>query len=389
MLIDFFETLRRHGLAVSVREHLSLLEALRGGVIEPSIDQFHALGRLILVKDESLYDRYDQAFAAWFRGIESRLPDLRSIPPEWLEAEIRRQLGDDRPQGPSDETLDELLKRLEETLREQKERHEGGSRWVGTGGTSPFGNAGQHPGGLRIGGKASGKGMARRRWDERAFRDYDDSVELGTRGMKVALRRLRRFAREGAAEELDLEGTIRGTARNAGWLDLKLVPRRRNAIKVLLLMDVGGTMDEHVSRVEALFSAARSEFKHLEVYYFHNCLYDWLWKSLRRKHQERVATADVLRRYTRDWRLVFVGDATMAPYEILQPGGSVEYANAEAGAVWLQRMTHTYPRFAWLNPEPERLWPYRQSIDLIRTLMQDRMYPVTLSGLDRAMKALS
>ncbi len=389
MLIDFFETLRRHGLAVSVREHLSLLEALRGGVIEPSIEQFHALGRLVLVKDESLYDRYDQAFAAWFRGIEARLPDLRSIPPEWLEAEIRRQLGDTPPPGSTDEDLDQLLKRLEDTLREQKERHEGGSRWVGTGGTSPFGNAGQHPGGLRIGGKASGKGMARRRWDERAFRDYDDSVELGTRGMKVALRRLRRFAREGAAEELDLEGTIRGTARNAGWLDLKLVPRRRNAIKVLLLMDVGGTMDEHVSRVEALFSAARSEFKHLEVYYFHNCLYDWLWKSLRRKHQERVATADVLRRYTRDWRLVFVGDATMAPYEILQPGGSVEYANAEAGAVWLQRMTHTYPRFAWLNPEPERLWPYRQSIDLIRTLMQDRMYPVTLSGLDRAMKALS
>jgi uncharacterized protein with von Willebrand factor type A (vWA) domain len=282
-----------------------------------------------------------------------------------------------------------LLQRLEKTLGEQKERHEGGSRWVGTGGISPFGNAGQHPGGLRIGGQASGKGMARRRWDERAFRDYDDSVELGTRGMKVALRRLRRFAREGTSEELDLDGTIRSTARNAGWLDLKLVPRRRNAVKVLLLMDVGGTMDEHVSRVEALFSAARSEFKHLEVYYFHNCLYDWLWKSLRRKHQERVATADVLRRYTRDWRLVFVGDATMAPYEILQPGGSVEYPNAEAGAVWLQRMIHTYPRFAWLNPEPERLWPYRQSIDLIRTLMQDRMYPVTLQGLDRAMKALS
>ena len=283
---------------------------------------------------------------------------------------------------------DKLMDRLKELLNEQKERHEGGNKWIGTGGTSPFGHGGTNPEGIRIGGEG-GKRSAVKVWEARAFRDYDSERELGTRNIKIALRRLRRFAREGAADELALDDTIRATASNAGWLDLKMRPERRNKTKVLMLMDVGGTMDDHIARAEELFSAAKSEFKNMEFFYFHNCVYETLWKNNRRRHAERFSTWDVLRKYPADTKLIFIGDATMSPYEILQAGGSVEYNNEEAGAVWLQRFTHTFPKFVWLNPEPEGLWQYRQSIDVVRQLMSNRMFPVTLEGLERAMRMLS
>ena len=283
--------------------------------------------------------------------------------------------------------------RLKELLNEQKERHEGGSKWIGTGGTSPFGNGGTNPEGIRIGG-AGGNRTAVKVWEARAYKDYDAERELGTRNIKVALRRLRKFAREGAAEELALDATIRATANNAGYLDIKMQPERKNNIKVLMLLDVGGSMDDHIARTEELFSAAKTEFKNMEFFYFHNCVYDHLWKHNRRRHAERFATWDILRKYTPDTKLIFVGDATMSPYEILQPGGlqpggSVEYNNEEAGAVWLQRFTSAFPKFAWLNPEPEGLWQYRQSITVIRQIMNNRMFPVTIEGLERAMRTLS
>ena len=280
------------------------------------------------------------------------------------------------------------MERLKELLDEQKERHEGGNRWIGTGGTSPFGNGGENPEGIRIGGKG-GNRTAVKVWEARSYRDYDDERELGTRNIKVALRRLRRFAREGAAEELALDDTIRATASNAGYLDIKMQPERMNSIKVLMLLDVGGTMDDHISRTEELFSAAKTEFKNMEFYYFHNCVYDYLWKNNRRRHAERFPAWDILRKYPPDTKLIFVGDATMSPYEILQPGGSVEYNNEEAGAEWLQRFTSTFPKFIWLNPEPEGLWQYRQSISVIRQLMNNRMFPVTIEGLERGMRMLS
>jgi len=285
--------------------------------------------------------------------------------------------------------LDKLMERLKALLDEQKERHEGGSKWIGTGGTSAFGNGGFNPEGVRIGGESAGNRTGVKVWDQRSYRDYDDEVELGTRNIKVAMRRLRRFARDGAAEELDLDDTIRSTAANAGWLDLKLVPERHNRVKVLMLLDVGGSMDDHIKRTEELFSAAKTEFKHLEFFYFHNCVYDYLWKKNQRRHTERFSTWDVLHKYSSDYKLIFVGDATMSPYEILQPGGSVEYNNPEAGAVWLQRFATQFPQHAWLNPEPEALWSYRQSVGLIRQILPDRMYPLTLAGLESAMRRLS
>jgi uncharacterized protein with von Willebrand factor type A (vWA) domain len=274
-------------------------------------------------------------------------------------------------------------------MKEQKERHEGGNRWIGTGGTSAFGNGGYHPEGIRIGGPSAGNRTAVKVWETRAYRDYDDQVELGTRNIKLALRRLRKFARQGSELELDLPDTIGSTARNAGWLDIKMVPERRNNIKVLMLLDVGGTMDDHIARTEELFSASRAEFKHMEFYYFHNCVYEYLWKNNRRRHAERFPTWDVLRKHTPDTKLIFVGDATMSPYEILQPGGSVEYNNEEAGAVWLQRLTETFPKFVWLNPEPEGLWQYRQSIAVIQQIVSQHMFPITLDGLERAMRILA
>ncbi|MGF6265077.1 vWA domain-containing protein [Paraburkholderia youngii] len=390
MLIDFFYSLRAAKLPVSVKEYLTLLEALKANVIALSLDEFYYLSRITLVKDEQYFDKFDQAFGAFFNGVAASSELAFEIPLDWLKKKLQRDLSpEEKAQIEAMGGIDKLMERLKELFDEQKERHEGGNKWIGTGGTSPFGNGGYNPEGVRIGGDAAGNRTAVKVWQARAYRDYDDQVELGTRNIKVALRRLRRFAREGAAEELDLPDTIRSTAANAGWLDLKMVPERHNNVKVLMLLDVGGSMDDHVKRTEELFSAAKAEFKHLEFYYFHNCVYDFLWKNNRRRHAERTPTWDVLHKFTPDYKLIFVGDATMSPYEVLQPGGSVEYNNAEAGAVWLRRLADHFPHFAWLNPEPEALWPYRQSVSAIREVLGHRMYPLTLAGLETAMRVLS
>jgi uncharacterized protein len=395
MLIDFFYTLRTAKLPVSVKEYLMLLEALQADVVGPrtedacSIDDFYYLSRTTLVKDEKHYDKFDRAFAAYFKGVEMIADFTKDIPLEWLRKNLELQLSPEEKAAIEKMGWDELMETLRKRLEEQKERHEGGSKWVGTGGTSPFGANGFNPQGIRIGQEKGRNKSAVKVWDQRAYKDYDDSQELGTRNIKVALRRLRKFAREGNAEELDLDDTIRSTAANAGWLDIKMVPERHNNVKVLVLMDVGGTMDEHIQRVEELFSAAKAEFKHLEFYYFHNCVYDFMWKNNRRRFSEKFATWDILRKYNKDYKLLFIGDATMSPYEILQPGGSVEYNNEEAGADWLQRLTSTFPRYAWINPEPQGVWQYRQSISVIQQLMGNRMYPLTIKGLEEAMRMLS
>ena len=393
MLIRFFFTLRAARVPVSVREYLSLLEALQQGVISPQgghgLDDFYVLARTILVKDEAHYDRFDQAFSAYFHGVEWLTDFGGVIPEDWLRKTLERELSaEERARLPKMD-WDDLMETFKKRLAEQKDRHEGGSKWIGTGGTSPFGAYGVNPQGIRVGQDKTRNRSAVKVWDQRAFKDYDDARELGTRQIKVALRRLRRFAREGAAEELDLDDTIHSTAAKAGWLDIKLVPERHNKVKLLLLMDVGGTMDEHVHRVEELFSAVKSEFKHLEFFYFHNCVYDFVWKNNRRRYAEKFPTWDIIRKYNKDYKLIFVGDATMSPYEILQVGGSVEYNNEEPGAVWLQRLTHAYPHHAWINPEPLGLWGYRQSIALIQQLLGQRMFPLTLQGLDQATRLLS
>ena len=393
MLIDFFYTLRAAKLPVSVKEYLSLLEALQANVVGPdsdacSMDDFYYLSRTALVKDEKHFDKFDQAFGAYFKGVEMIADFTKEVPLEWLQKILERELTPEQKAAIEKMGWDELMETLKKRLEEQKERHEGGNKWIGTGGTSPFGNGGYNPQGIRIGGKGGNK-SAVKVWDQRAYQDYDDSQELGTRNIKVALRRLRKFAREGSADELDLDDTIRSTAANAGWLDIKMVPERHNNVKVLLLMDVGGTMDEHVARVEEMFSAAKAEFKHMEFYYFHNCVYDFMWKNNRRRFAEKFDTWDIIRKYNKDYKLIFIGDATMSPYEILQPGGSVEYNNEEAGAEWLQRLTHAFPKFAWINPEPLGVWQYRQSISVIQQLMSNRMYPLTLKGLEEAMRAMS
>ncbi len=392
MLIDFFYTLRSAKLKVSVTEFLALLEALKAGVLDddggPTVDRFYHLARTVLVKDETQFDKFDRAFGAYFKGVEMLTDFSAEIPLDWLRQTLERQLSPEERARIQKLGWDELMETLKKRFEEQKGRHEGGSKWIGTGGTSPFGHGGTNPQGIRIGGPG-GKRSAVKVWEQRAYRDYDDTVELGTRNIKVALRRLRRFAREGEATELDLDGTIHKTAANAGMLDIQLVPERHNRIKVLLLMDVGGTMDDHIQRVEELFSAAKSEFKHLELFYFHNCVYDHLWRHNRRRHAEKTPTWDVIRKFNKDWKLVFVGDATMSPYEILQAGGSVEYNNAEPGAEWIQRLTHAFPHHAWINPEPPGVWDYRQSISIVQQLVQQRMYPLSLSGLEQAMRQLS
>ena len=390
MLIDFFLHLRSAKLPVSIKEYLLLLEALSKGVIGQSIDDFYHLSRAALVKDERNFDKFDRAFGAYFKGVQS-IPGIElELPLDWLQRQFQREFtAEEKAAIEAMGGLDKLMQRLRELLEEQKGRHEGGSKWIGTNGTSPFGNGGFNPQGIRVGGPSAGNRTAVKVWEQRAYRDYDDEVELGTRNIKVALRRLRRFARDGAEDELDLDNTIASTARNAGYLDIRLRPERHNTIKVLMLLDVGGTMDEHIARTEELFSAAKSEFKHLEFYYFHNCVYDFVWKNNRRRHAERLMTWDLLRKFNGDYRLILVGDATMSPYEILQPGGSVEYNNEEPGAVWLQRLAERFPKFAWLNPEPEGVWEYRQSISVVRQLMANRMYPVTLAGLERAMRELT
>ncbi len=393
MLIDFFYTLRAAKLPVSVKEYLTLLEALQKQVVGPgsdacSLDDFYFLSRLILVKDEKHYDKFDRAFGAYFKGVEMLTDFTKDVPLDWLEKILQKELTPEQKADIEKMGWDELMETLKKRLEEQKERHEGGNKWIGTGGTSPFGNGGYNPQGIRIGGKGGNK-SAVKVWDQRSYRDYDDTQELGTRNIKVALRRLRRFAREGSAEELDLDGTIHKTAANAGFLDILMRPERHNNVKVLLLMDVGGTMDDHIARVEELFSAAKAEFKHLEFYYFHNCVYDFMWRNNKRRYAEKFETWDIIRKYNKDYKLIFIGDATMSPYEIVQPGGSVEYNNEEAGAEWLQRLLHAFPKFAWINPEPQGVWQYRQSIAIIQQIVSNRMYPLTLKGLEEAMRMLS
>ncbi|MFN3943950.1 MAG: vWA domain-containing protein [Allosphingosinicella sp.] len=389
MFFSFVDELRTAGIPASMKEHLTLLEALDAAVIGQSPEEFYFLARATFVKDEGLLDRFDQVFAKVFKGLETSYgTDAVPLPEEWLRkvAELYltpEQMEEVKSLGSWEEIMETLKKRLEE----QKERHQGGSKWIGTGGTSPYGHGGYNPEGVRIGGEGR-HGRALKVWDKREFRNLDSSRELGTRNIKVALRRLRRFAREGAAEELDLGGTIDGTARK-GWLDIRMRPERHNAVKLLLFLDVGGSMDPHVKLVEELFSAATSEFKNLEFFYFHNCPYEGLWKDNRRRFTERTPTWDVLHKFGHDYKLVFVGDASMSPYEITHPGGSVEHFNEEAGAVWLQRLTNTYPSAVWLNPVAEQYWGYTQSVQIVRQLMQDRMYPLTLDGLDDAMRTLS
>ena len=407
MLLDFFYTLRSAKLPVSVKEFLTLLEALQKGVVGPNaepaqtdtfaeayssgykIDDFYYLSRTALVKDEKHYDKFDRAFAAYFKGVEMVADFTKEVPLEWLRKNLELQLSPEELAKIEKMGWDELMETLKKRFEEQKERHEGGSKWIGTGGTSPFGAYGHNPQGIRIGQDKSRNRSAVKVWDQRAYKDYDDTQELGTRNIKVALRRLRKFAREGNDLELDLDDTIRSTAANAGYLDIKMIPERHNNVKVLLLMDVGGTMDDHIARVEELFSATKTEFKHLEFYYFHNCVYDFMWKNNRRRFAEKFATWEIIRKYNKDYKLIFVGDATMSPYEILQPGGSVEYNNEEPGADWLQRLTSAFPKFAWINPEPQGVWQYRQSISVIQQLMQQRMYPLTLKGLEEAMRLLT
>ncbi|WP_353428458.1 VWA domain-containing protein [Polynucleobacter sp. MWH-UH19D] len=390
MLIQFFLNLKEAKVPVSVREFLTLLEALKSGVIDPSIDEFYQLSRMTLVKDEQYFDRFDQVFGSYFKGVEQIIALSPDIPVDWLEKKLQRVLSEEEKAalqklgGP-----EALRKRLEELLKEQKEWHGGGNKWIGAGGSSPFGHSGYHPEGIRIGGESAGNRTAIKVWETRAFKDYDSNLALGTRNIKVALRRLRRFARQGSALELDLDKTIHSTAANAGMLDIQMRPERHNQVKVLLLMDVGGSMDDHIQRIAELFSAAKAEFKHLEHYYFHNCVYEHLWQSNRRRRDQVTATQDIINKYSPDYKLIFVGDATMSPYEILSPNGSVEYNNKEAGAAWINRLIDHFPHFAWLNPEPESIWEYRQSIDIMKNLMKDRMYPVTLNGLESAMRQLS
>jgi uncharacterized protein with von Willebrand factor type A (vWA) domain len=407
MLLDFFYTLRSAKLPVSVKEYLTLMEALQKGVVGPNatptetdtfdaayssgykIDDFYYLSRTTLVKDEKHYDKFDRAFAAYFKGVEMVADFTKEIPLEWLRKNLELNLSPEELAKIQKLGWDDLMETLKKRFEEQKERHEGGSKWIGTGGTSPFGAYGQNPQGIRIGQDKGRNKSAVKVWDQRAYKDYDDTQELGTRNIKVALRRLRKFAREGHEDELDLDETISKTAANAGYLDIKMRPERHNNVKVLLLMDVGGTMDEHVARVEELFSATKTEFKHLEFYYFHNCVYDFMWKNNRRRFAEKFDTWDIIRKYNKDYKLIFVGDATMSPYEILQPGGSVEYNNQEAGAEWLQRLLSAFPKFAWINPEPQGVWQYRQSISVIQQIVQQKMYPLTLKGLEDAMRQLT
>ncbi len=392
MFAGFVAGLRGAGVPVSITEHLSLLGAMQAGVADYSVEDFYFLARSALVKDERWFDRFDRVFATHFKGLETVSGEelVRELPEEWLRKLAEKTLSPE--EMAAIEALggfDKLMETLRQRLAEQEGRHQGGSKWIGTAGTSPFGAYGYNPEGVRIGQDRSRHRRAVKVWDKREYRDLDDSVELNTRSLKLALRRLRRFAREGAANELDLDGSIRATAANAGTLDLKFTPERHNAMKVLLFLDVGGSMDDHVKASEELFSAARSEFKHLEYFYFHNCVYEGVWKDNRRRHTEQIKTEDVLRTFGRDYRLILVGDAAMSPYEITHAGGAVEHWNPESGAAWLQRLTGHFRRVAWLNPTPEAYWGYTQSTRIVQELMEHRMYGLTLEGLDRMVRDLA
>jgi uncharacterized protein len=389
MFLNFLSELRAAKIPASMKEHLLLLEGMKAGLADYNIETFYYLARATYVKDESLIDRFDQVFAKVFNGLESTLETgAAEIPEEWLRKLAELHLSEEEMEAiKSLGSWEEIMETLQKRLDEQKDRHQGGNKWIGTAGKSPFGAYGYNPEGVRIGQKEGRHGRAIKVWDKREFKNLDNDVELGTRNIKVALRRLRRFAREGAAEELDLPGTINSTARKA-WLDIQMRPERRNAVKVLLFLDVGGSMDSHIKLCEELFSAATTEFKNLEFFYFHNCLYEAVWKDNRRRMNERSSTLDLMHKFPHDYKVVFVGDASMSPYEITYPGGSVEHWNEEAGTVWMQRLLDIYPHAVWLNPVPEKHWQYSQSIDMVKKIMEDRMYPLTLDGLDRAMREL-
>lgn len=389
MFFNFLDELRAAGIPASMKEHLVLLEALDSDVIERTPEQFYFLSRAVYVKDEGLIDRFDQVFAKVFKGIATTFGEQNAdIPADWLRAVAEKFLSaEEMAEIEKLGSWDEIMETLKQRLEEQKERHEGGNKWIGTGGTSPFGNGGYNPEGVRIGGEGK-HGRALKVWDKREFKNLDSTKELGTRNIKIALRRLRRFAREGALDELDMDATINRTARQ-GWLDIHMRAERHNAVKLLLFLDVGGSMDPHIKLCEELFSAATTEFKNLEFFYFHNCPYEGVWKDNKRRFTERTPTWDVLHKYGHDYKLIFVGDASMSPYEISHPGGSVEHFNEESGTTWMQRLTTTYPAAAWLNPVPEAHWGYSQSIALLKGLMNDRMYPLTLGGLDDAMRTLT
>jgi uncharacterized protein with von Willebrand factor type A (vWA) domain len=390
MLLDFFTALRKAAVPVTLREYLTLIEGLSHGLAEGSVDRFYGLARTCLVKDERHLDAFDRVFGATFKGLvtpDSAL-DPADLPDDWLRSLGERYLSEEDRAAIAALGWDKLMETLRERLREQRARHQGGSKWIGTGGTSPFGADGYHPEGVRIGQSGNRHFRAAKVWDERRFKDLRGDAELGTRTVKLALRRLRQFARLGAAEELDLDATVRGTAAQ-GYLDVKLRPERRNAVKLLIFFDIGGSMDWHVGEVETLFSAARAEFKHLRYFYFHNCIYDHVWTDNRRGREHRLATYDLIHTFGTDSRIVIVSDASMSPHEIAVPGGAVDHWNAEAGAVWMKRVAASYRRIAWLNPVPEAHWPYTQSVGMMRQIVDGRMYPLTLGGLDDAMRALS
>ncbi|MDP6353196.1 MAG: VWA domain-containing protein [Alphaproteobacteria bacterium] len=390
MFVDFFLKLREAKVPVTLREYLTLLEALDDGLAGISVDDFYVLSRTALVKDERNFDKFDVVFGAYFKGIETLAESLfAEIPDEWLRREIERVLSPEERAELEKLGWDKLMETLRERLAEQQGRHQGGSKWIGTGGTSPFGAYGDHPEGIRMGQDQGRRGSAVKVWDKREYKNLDDSVVIGTRNIQIALRRLRQFVRDGADDELDLNNTIRATADNGGWLDIRMRPERHNKVKVLLFIDVGGSMNVHARTSEELFSAARGEFKHLEYFYFHNCVYESVWKDNRRRHAERTGTWEVMHSYPADYKLIFVGDAAMSPYEVAYPGGSVEHWNEEPGAVWLQRLLDVYPAAIWLNPEPREHWHYTQSTKMIRELCGDRMHPLTVKGLEEGMKYLA
>ena len=392
MFLNLVEGMRKAGLPVSLTEYLALIEATEANIADYRVEDFYFLARTVMVKDERLLDRFDRVFAEVFKGLESDdvlAAAIAGLPAEWLKSLSQLMLTEaDKAKIEALGGWDKLMETLQKRLAEQKDRHQGGSKWIGTGGTSPFGAYGFNPEGIRIGQHESRNRRAVKVWDKREFANLDGDVEIGTRNIKMALRRLRRFARDGAPTELDLDGTIAATARQAGWLDVQMVPERRNAVKVVLFLDVGGSMDDHIKLCAELFSAARSEFKHLEHYYFHNCLYESVWRDNRRRRERQVATLQVLRTYPADYKLIFVGDAAMSPYEILHAGAAVEHWNQESGETWMRRALATWPKAVWLNPLPQKSWRYTDSVGIVRELMDGRMFPLTLSGLDAAMAEL-
>lgn len=389
MLIGFFSKVREYKVPCTMRELLDLIRALEQQVVFANIDDFYVISRAILVKDESYFDKFDRAFTDYFKGVESLELDLDGIPEDWLRKQLENSLTEEeKAQLEAVGGFDKLMETLAERLKEQEKRHQGGNKWVGTGGTSPFGAYGYNPEGIRIGQDNSRHRKAVKVWDKRQYRNLDNQVEIGTRNIKVALRKLRQFARTGASEELDLNDTIAATAHNAGYLDIKMKPERHNAIKVLMFFDVGGSMDDHIRVCEQLFSAVHTEFKHLEFFYFHNCVYEQVWQNNERRHQEGIDVFDVLHKYGRDYKVIFIGDATMGPYEISYPGGSVEHWNQEAGNVWMERILNHFDKCIWLNPQEEVNWEYYSSIQMMKQIVSKKMYPLTLSGLTDGIKAL-